>query len=90
MSRIVACCAAGDRRYAFTMLRPPKPFTPEDNQLLETFTAVWACGHSRELFARRIQAQLGIGVLVDKVRESAVPQMPRQGRPGITVTRLPR
>ena len=78
------------------MLRPPKPYAAADDELLETFArhhtilAVCACGHSRELYARPIQAQLGKGVLIGKVRDCLRCHKCQKRRPRITVSRMPR
>ena len=78
------------------MLRVPHPFTPPDDALLATYAshytliATCSCGHSRELFARPIQAMLGKGVLLDKVRDSLRCHKCQKRRPTISVTRMPR
>jgi hypothetical protein len=57
------------------MLRARKPYQPADDELLATYaqhyviTASCPCGHSRELYARPIQAMLGKGVMLGKVRD---------------------
>jgi hypothetical protein len=84
------------RRYAFPMLREPKPITPPDNELLATYgghytiIASCPCGHSRELSVRPIQARLGKGVEVGRVRDSLRCFKCQKRRPAITVTRMPR
>jgi hypothetical protein len=78
------------------MLRAPKPYTPPDVELLESFArhftivAKCSCGHERELFARPIQKMLGKGVLLGKVRESLRCFKCQTRRPTITVSRMPR
>ena len=84
------------RRYDFSMLHTPKFFTPPDDELLATYathytiTATCPCGHRRELFARPIQAMLGKGVLLGKVRDCLRCHKCQQRRPVVTVTRIPR
>jgi hypothetical protein len=83
-------------RYAFSLLRAPKPFTPPDSELLATYashyaiTATCPCGHSRELFARPIQAMLGKGVPLGKVRACLRCHKCQKRQPVVTVTRMPR
>jgi hypothetical protein len=78
------------------MLRAPKPCTPPDDELLATYashyaiTATCPCGHSRELFARPIQAMLGKGVLLGKVRDCLRCHKCQKRRPVVTVNRMPR
>jgi hypothetical protein len=78
------------------MLRARKPFTPADDELLATYashytiTANCPCGHSRELFARPIQAMLGKGVLLGKVRDCLRCHKCQRRRPAFTVQRMPR
>ena len=78
------------------MFRNPKIYSPADDQLLETYarhhiiTAVCRCGHTRELDARPIQAQLGRGVLIGKIRDSLRCHKCQERRPKITVDRMPR
>ncbi len=85
-----------DRATISRMLRAPKPYTPPDGDLLETYsrhyniTATCPCGHSRELFARPIQAMLGKGVLIGRVRSCLRCHKCQKRMPTITVTRMPR
>jgi len=78
------------------MLRAPRPYTPTDDDLFDRYsnhyviTATCSCGHSRELFARPIQAMLGKGVLLGKVREVLRCHKCQKRRPNITVQRMPR
>jgi hypothetical protein len=83
-------------RYDFSMTRPEPPWTPADERILATFAnqytivAECACGHSREIFARPIQRQLGAGVTIGKVRDSLRCHRCQARRPAILVMRLPR
>jgi hypothetical protein len=78
------------------MVRARKPHAAADDELLATYanhytiTAMCPCGHARELFARPIQAMLGKGVLVGRVRECLRCHKCQARRPAITVQRMPR
>lgn len=78
------------------MLRASKPHVPPDDELLATYAshytimATCSCGHCRELFARPIQAKLGKGVLLGKVRDCLRCFKCQGRRPTVTVLRMPR
>jgi hypothetical protein len=78
------------------MLRASKPHPAADDELLATYAshyvivATCPCGHSRELFARPIQAMLGKGVLIGKVRDCLRCHKCQKRRPAVTVQRMPR
>jgi hypothetical protein len=80
----------------FAMLRARKLYAPPDDELLATYanhhtiTATCPCGHSRELYARPIQAMLGKGVLLGKVRDCLRCHKCQKRRPTVTVQRMPR
>jgi hypothetical protein len=78
------------------MLRSSKPHPVPDDDLLDTYArhytiiAACPCGHRRELFARPIQAMLGKGVLLGKVRDCLRCHKCQKRRPVITVQRMQR